>query len=256
MPAGVARRPRRQAVIWHPTFHKHWFFRRIVKRALRGVGVTVKSGPLKGKRWLFNARREFRRGTYEPDQSRIFAEVLKEGQVVYDLGAHIGYYTVLASALVGPSGHVVSFEPLPANLQDLRRHLQMNGCDNVTVIEACVAEHTGTCSFARRRATRAGAIAPDGQLTMPMVSLDELVDEGTIPAPDCMKIDVEGSEFAALQGARSLIARTHPTILLSVHGDELRAQCLDFLSAHAYQLCPVGANPLAEAVEILAMKAD
>ena len=214
--------------------------------------MTVKRGPLRGKRWLLNTRRGFRRGTYEPEQTRVFQQVVKEGQVVYDLGAHVGYYTVLASELVGDSGHVVSFEPLPLNLRDVRRHLQMNHCDNVTVIDACVGDHTGVCHFARRSGTRAGRVEENGEMAVRMVSLDELVDAGSIPPPDCMKIDVEQAEFAVLQGAGGLIARTHPTTLLSVHGDRMRKLCFDFLRDHGYELRPIGPQQLDEANEIFA----
>jgi len=220
--------------MWHP--HKHWWLRRIAKWALQGVAPTVKGGPLKGKRWLLNARREFRRGTYEPEQTRLFQEAVGPGQVAYDVGAHIGYYTLLASDLVGDKGHVVAFEPLPSNLWDLRRHLQMNGCHNVTVIDACVGEHAGSCQFKRGTGPRTGYIAPNGALTVQMVRLDELLNEGTIPAPDCIKVDVDGTELAVLQGAQSLIARKHPTIFLSVHSDEARRQCGDLLEAQGYRL--------------------
>lgn len=170
---------------------------------------------------------------------------------MYDIGAHVGYYTVLASGLVGESGQVVCFEPVPANLYYLHSHLQMNECANVKVIEACVGERSRVCHF-ERRGSGSGHISENGDLTVQVVSLDELINEGAIPEPDCMKIDVEGAEYSVLQGAQSLLARTHPTIFLSLHSDQMRQQCFELLRARGYQLGPIKDEPLAEASEIVA----
>ena len=236
-------------------FLKHRFksARKILKWALKGITVTVRRGPLKGKGWHLTTRSRFWQGRYEPHQTRLFVETVKPGDVVYDVGAHVGYYSVLASTLVGDSGHVVGFEPVPANLHYLRRHLQINGCQNVTVIEACVAEAEGVSHF-ETRGTGMGHIWEDGKLTVRTVSLDELVQAGKIPPPDCIKIDVEGAEYSVLQGAQALRARTYPTILLSLHGAQRRQQCFESLPARGYQLFPLGEEPLAEADEILATK--
>ncbi len=234
-------------------FLKHRFRspRKIFKWALRWVALPVRRGPLKGKRWHIVTRSRFFLGTYELAQTALFQKMVEEGQVVYDVGAHVGYYTVQASMLVGLNGHVVSFEPVPANLYFLRRHLRLNGCDNVTVMEACVADRSGVCRFSKL-GTGSGHIAEEGELTTRTVSLDELIAAGSIPPADCMKIDVEGAEYSVLQGARSLIATAHPLIFLSLHGDEVRQQCFALLSEHGYQLRPIRDEPLAEASEVLA----
>ena len=238
--------------MWYPKFYKNWLIRGIGKWLLQKFTVTVKNGPLKGKKWLLNTRREFRRGTYEPKQSRLFQEMVTQGDVVYDLGAHIGYYTVIASELVGDSGHVVSFEPIPFNLQDLRKHLQINNCNNVTVIEAAVGERSKSARFTKGTGTRTPHRAEAGELTVEMVTLDEIVEERNLPIPDHIKIDVDSTEFLVLQGAESLINQTHPTLFLSVHSNEARTQCLDFLTARGYDLRSMNDKSLTETLDILA----
>ena len=212
--------------------------------------MPIRAGALKGKRWHITTRSRFLLGTYEPAQTCLFQQTVKAGDVVYDIGAHVGYYTVLASVLVGNRGQVVAFEPVPTNLYYLRRHVQMNRCDNVTVIEACVAEASGTSKF-QTMGTGSGHIAENGKLMVRTVTLDELVQRGTIAAPDCIKIDVEGAEYLVLQGGKSVIARTHPTIFLSLHGDQVRKQCYEFLTACGYDLRPIGEEPLEGAQEVL-----
>ena len=233
--------------------HKFRFLRRILSRVLGGIVLPIRAGPLQGKRWLVATNLKFLRGTYEPHQTQLFREVVTAGDVVYDVGAHVGYYTVLASILVGEGGRVVCFEPLPVNLHDLRRHLQMNGCDNVTVVEACVADRSGVCRLETRTGTGTGHISESGGLTVPMVSLDALASEEALPVPNCMKIDVEGAEYLVLQGAQSVIASAQPMIFLSLHGDELRKKCVEFLRERGYELRPIVGAQLSEATEILAI---
>ena len=229
--------------------------RRMAKGLFRHVVMPIPRGTLKGKKWHVATRSSFFAGTYEPEQTALFEKMFMEGDVVLDLGAHVGYYTVLASVLVGDTGQVVVFEPEPENLYFLHRHVKLNKCDNVTVIEACVADSSGECTFCRE-GTGTGHIDEAGDLTVPVVSLDELLADGTIPLPDYMKIDVEGAELRVLQGASQLIADARPTIFLSVHGEQLSADCSDFLKARSYQLRAIVTKQLSEPSEILAVPTD
>lgn len=88
-------------------------------------------------------------GLYEPSVARLFENILGEGMTMVDLGANIGYYTLLASRLVGRSGRVYAFEPDPENHQYLLRNIVANGCRNVTVVEKAVYNITGTMTFLR-----------------------------------------------------------------------------------------------------------
>lgn len=234
------------------TLHKHWLMRRLIAWPGQRIAVTARSGPLMGKRLLLGTRRGFRRGTYEPEQTQAFTELIREGDVVYDIGAHMGYYTLLASTLVGDSGLVVSFEPLPANLAYLRRHVRLNKCDNVRIITACVSDRVGVCQFDRESSSGTGHIADDGKLSFPTVTLDSLVEQGDIPPPDFVKIDVEGAEYLVLQGAQATISVVRPTIFLSPHGGTEGQWCFDFLAEHGYALRPIDCTDLQRAEEVLA----
>ena len=85
-----------------------------------------------------------------------------------------------------------------------------------------------------------------------MATLDEIVEECNLPIPDHIKIDVDATEFFVLQGAESLIKRAHPTLFLSVHSNEARTQCLDFLTARGYDLRSMNDKSLTETLDILA----
>src|SRR5689334_14548427 len=79
-------------------------------------------------------------GTYEPEQTGHFIHFVRPGSTVLDIGAHVGYYTLLASMLAGDAGYVWAFEPEPHNAEFLRQHLAVNNCRNVHVEEAAVSD--------------------------------------------------------------------------------------------------------------------
>ena len=99
--------------------------------------LRILRGSLRGKQWLAESGGKVLRvlgGTYEPEQTRAFEELVKPGDTVLDVGAHVGYYTLLSSVLVGASGRVFAFEPNPRNYHYLDQHVYLNRCRNVTTV--------------------------------------------------------------------------------------------------------------------------
>jgi FkbM family methyltransferase len=193
--------------------------------------LPILRGPLRGLRWLVATRSSFLFGTYEPTQTRLFQEFVKLGDVVYDVGAHFGYYTLLSSKLVGAGGRVLAFEPSPANLARLYRHINLNGRKNVQVLELAVSDHEGIAHFETRTGSGVGHLADDGPLEVKLTTLDSL---SQFPLPQVMKIDVEGAEVGVLNGAKALFAKCKPVIFLSLHGDDLKTTCMNLLSGYGY----------------------
>jgi len=206
------------------------------------IAPPIRSGPLKGHRWIAAAGVRFLRGDYETAQVEAVLGVIREGDIVYDIGAHLGYYTMLASQAVGPSGRVFAFEPRPVNVLCLRRHLRLNRCDNVEILQVCVGDRSGGARFDTRCGTGRGRLSADGNLLVETVTLDELVVSGRLPPPSFVKIDVEGAEKLVLAGAAEVIRRHRPAFAVSTHSEDLRRQCADILSDHGYRLPPVGGS--------------
>lgn len=201
---------------------------------LNSAVLPIFRGPLKGWRWMVSTRSNFFFGTYEPEQTKLFAEAVKPGAVVYDIGAHYGYYTLLSSKFVGHNGQVISFEPSPGNLVKLRRHISLNNCENVRVLELAVSDVEGTARFETRTGSGVGHLASDGPLEVRVTRLDAVARD--LPAPTVMKIDVEGAEVGVLEGARETLERSRPTIFLSLHGDDLKARCTQMLEDRGYTI--------------------
>jgi FkbM family methyltransferase len=185
-------------------------------------------------------------GRYEQHKQVLVREIVRPGSVVYDLGAHVGFFTLLFSRLAGPGGRVVAFEPAPRNLRYLRDHLRQNRIGNVTVVEAAVSNSAGEIHFDPEPANPKGFqghVAEEGALTVRSVRLDDLVRQGTIPPPDYIKIDVEGAEAEVLRGAAELLRESRPTLFLATHGREVQAECLDLLRGHGYRVEHVADDP-------------
>jgi FkbM family methyltransferase len=168
--------------------------------------------------------------------------LIAPGSVVYDVGAHVGFYTLLFSELVGPAGRVVAFEPNPRNVAYLKRHLKINDTTNAHVVEAAASDSTGIATFADDGVSFTGRLSSQGSLNVPTVTLDEFVQRENAPQPDYIKIDVEGAEYRVLHGADKLLGSAHPTIFLATHGQEVHAKCCAHLEGLGYHLQPLMPN--------------
>jgi FkbM family methyltransferase len=155
--------------------------------------------------------------------------------VVLDIGANVGFFTLLASTLAGREGHVFALEPVPRNITYLRRHLDLNNASNTTVIEAAAADTCGTGFISNTSDPSMGSLGSTG-ISVPLVTLDALLAEGTIAAPSVMKIDVEGAESRVLAGAKSLLQIARPQIFLSTHGWQQHQICWEYLEALSYEV--------------------
>ncbi|EKQ54512.1 MAG: methyltransferase, FkbM family [Methanobacterium sp. Maddingley MBC34] len=201
--------------------------------------APILHGKLKGKKWYVRSLNiECALGTYEKALRSIFEQELNVGSVVFDIGSNVGFYSLLSSTIVGDEGHVVAFEPLLRNLYYLKKHLEMNNCDNAEFIAAAVSDDCGTSFFEDVSVAMSHItdIAGENTIKVKTVRIDNLVEMKRIPAPDFMKIDVEGAEFLVLKGSENTIKKYKPKIFLETHSDELREDCYNFLKNAGYRV--------------------
>lgn len=148
--------------------------------------------------------------SHEPEVVAELKRRLASGSVFYDIGANIGLLSLTAAHLVGPQGRVVAIEPGEQNLRYLRKTLQQ-GPSNVRLLEVAIGASDGELYFDRRGGAMSGALVAEASkasdpVIVPVRSLDSLVREGH-PQPDVIKIDIEGGEGAALEGAVECLSR-------------------------------------------------
>jgi FkbM family methyltransferase len=217
--------------------------------------LPILQGKLRGQKWIVGSSNHgCWLGSYEHDKRSLLEQTIKEGKVCFDLGANVGFYTLLTSKLVGTQGKVFAFEPLPRNLEYLRQHLQINRVNNVQVMAIAVSDRVGITNFDPSVNSSEGHISEQGTLVFETSSLDRLIADGVLPNPDYIKMDVEGAEAKILLGAMSTLAACHPTIFLATHGEAVKAECIALLRSLNYQLTAIGGLSLEESDEILASK--
>jgi FkbM family methyltransferase len=223
----------------------------------RTVVVPIVQGPLRGKKWTVGSSTHgCWLGSYEYEKQRALQRELKAGDVVYDVGANVGFYSLLASVLVGKTGHVYSFEPFPGNMRELKRHLEMNRVRNCTPIEAAVSSVDGESAFDPSADRCTGHLATAGILRVRTLTLNRQIQEAGMRPPSLLKIDIEGAEYDCLRGAAGVIQKFRPVIFLATHGREAHIACSELLAKWNYRLQSLDVRPVEETDELITRPGD
>lgn len=246
----------------------------LVSMLIKKIGFRLRAGvwrvlaTVSASDWLYSFRlpsglrfdyplssaigRDLFAGRFEAAELQYVAQHLGPGDIVLDIGANAGLYTLVAARAIGDAGHVYAFEPGERALQLLRRNIALNGLTNVTVIDAAVSDTTGEAPFAVARDTALGSLADMGRDDQQIaewqpvrtIRLDDAIAQYGIDGVRFVKMDVEGAEKLALDGAaRWLSSGTAPlTILFEAFEQNARAfgytvrQLLDSLQDAGFEL--------------------
>ena len=158
---------------------------------------------------------------FEIQECRVLDRLLSAGMMVFDIGAHQGFFSLLFSRKVGGQGAVVAFEPSPRENRRLRWNLQLNRCRNVQVVAGALGKQTGQADLfvclgreTGCNSLRLPAVAePVSKLSVPITTLDRFMTEQKIGKLDFIKMDVEGAELEVMQGGDRTLERLRPLIL-------------------------------------------
>lgn len=164
-------------------------------------------------------------GTWEPSVTATFRLLLSPGDVCVDVGAHVGYYTILASRLVEPGGHVYALEPAPETYVRLLANLRLNGVSNVTALPLAAGavearatlktgppSHTGVSSILSDAAPR--GLDETTVTVRPVACVVRAIDLERIRL---IKVDVEGYELEVLKGIEPILEHVRPAIIIEIH---------------------------------------
>jgi FkbM family methyltransferase len=259
----IAARPRWQRMLWRPE--------RLLRSRLRAAAARMLGRPLQaGARTFWGermrvavpevvARQILRYGFYEEGLTRMLLALLRPGMTFVDVGAHVGYYSLLASHVVGQHGRVLSFEPMPATFDLLKRNT--SHCQNVRLHQAAVFSYSGTlelsdhglefsafASFTKPRLRR--DVPAPTLIVARSVKLDDVLDEFG-GAPLFVKIDVESAESHVLDGMGRVMDRRRPVISMEVGDFDLpdvpsSRELIDTITSRGYRVFEYGtpAEPL------------
>ncbi len=243
IPIGVVKRI--SALQWRwPWFRKAYL---LAARSYGNRDDTIRRGPAKGAKFNSGLARNagFVLGTYEPEVQTLYASLISSGMTVYDVGANVGFLAVLAARLVGPSGQVVCFEPLPANAEAIQHNATLNAFAHVRVIRVALGRQEGTSEFLVSRDVGWGKLIGAGEdpgdlkeaIPVQVAQLSRAVEQYALPLPDLIKVDIEGGEVGMLEGSMQLLARCRPFILIELHGTNAEVdRILCEAGYHAYVL--------------------
>lgn len=174
-------------------------------------------GPAKGLLWKPESSNwSCVLGSYETRKVDKFVEEVAGQRVIYDIGAQAGYYSLIASRLVGDAGSVVACEPSRRNVSYLRDHLAVNGCDNVLVRQIAVDDSVGEVGFVDESPLGAHTASNGGDYIVETSTMNQIAEETGL-IPDVVKIDVEGKEEEALRGGVELLREHRPRVFVAAH---------------------------------------
>jgi FkbM family methyltransferase len=175
-------------------------------------------------------------GRWEPDAQKIFTQIIRPGDVVFDLGANNGLHSLLFAHLVGNAGKVYAFEPLKSNCDEIAENAAINKINNIQIVNAAVGSEEGEISFHLGLHDKQGSIVRIGKgedVKVKLITLDGFINAEN-RRPDFIKIDIEGAESMALQGFSHRIDGIKPIIFIELHNPEQDAKVGKFLLDHGY----------------------
>jgi len=197
----------------------------IVSGPLHGRVVPIAHGPAQGLALLFDETSAvWASGKTEASLQRALERLLGPGSIFFDIGANVGFFTLLGARLVGPSGTVVAFEPLADNAEKLRRNVALNSLSNVDVIVKAVSDASGDRLLDAQHPATAALVPADhsgptdGLARVEVTSLDDFLVTRPGLDPDVVKIDAEGHEVEIVRGMVDVLSRSHVVLLCEMHG--------------------------------------
>ncbi len=227
---------------------------------LFGLGYTehtITGGPIQGLRFLAAKRvfysKWFWDGTFEKETCVFLRTTTTRDAICYDIGANIGYHA-LVMAEAAENGKVYAFEPIPQVCEILKKNIDINHKQNITIVPKVVARVVGKIQLGLDTSIDQAAIKfatnSENHRTREIIecdgdTLDNFVSVGNTP-PSLIKIDVEGAEVDVLQGAHGILAQYHPLVLCETHGQAAARGVHEILCEHAYELFLVhnGVRPI------------
>lgn len=188
-------------------------------------------------------------GVWEPEVTRCAQERIRPGMRVWDIGADVGYFSLLFAGLAGPQGRVRAFEPIPKARLRLEENLRLNTCATVEVESRALGSQPG--KFILEKPLEVSRINPDktapgpDDIEVQVVRGDDVFAESGWAALDLIKLDVEGAELGILRGLTGVLQRHRPALILEIHGPYLPMfgasgeEVVKWLQGQGYQLKPI-----------------
>jgi FkbM family methyltransferase len=202
--------------------------------------IPILFGPAKGKRWVVgSADHSCWLGIYERREVNQFSEVVRtllKGSVIFDFGAHSGFYSLVASS-INPDVVIHAFEP-SFRADFLSEHIRLNSIKNIHLQRCAVGKENTEVKFDGWSVIRNNSSSNSNsgnEVFVKQIVIDQEIQNGHLPYPDLIKMDIEGAEGDALLGMKETLLKSQPKIFLSLHTRQLKTDCLKLLEDLGYR---------------------
>jgi len=202
-------------------------------------------------------------GIWEENETKLIKKEIHKDEVVLDIGANIGYYSLIFAKLVGPQGKIFSFEPEPSNFNLLKKNIEVNNFQNVTVERMAVSDENGKTKLflsekdsGQHRIYQCKSIS-NNYVSVDKITLDDYFKNNSLAEKiSFVKMDVEGSELGVLKGMKSILNKNyHLKLILEFSPLHLKefgvnpGDVLKFLKAYDFNFYLIDSNGLKPATE-------
>lgn len=241
---------------WHMRcFIRHlpgiaWLQRRFFSSFMAGREFThtINAGPATGLNYPIQLPddKQIWTGTYETPVANVLRNSVINNSPCYDIGSHRGF---LAGVMgVAGASEIHCFEPNPGNVKQLQHLSDLNPDISFVIHDVAISDTSGEANFIAMSESSMGKLSSSPfqheekgaeHFSVPMYTLDYLLEMGKIPPPALIKIDVEGAEEKVLSGARHILTTFKPTVVLETHTCTLAKDCIQYLETSGYQVQPL-----------------
>jgi FkbM family methyltransferase len=230
--------------------HNTGLLPQLAERYLRQRTWRIAAGEGSGLKVCFPQNLEYLLGTSERPIQRVLSAHLRAGDVFYDVGANVGFFTLIAARRLGPAGAVYAFEPVSENAATISRNVRLNGFTNTVVLQAAVDANSGVGEMLLTGWDGGASLAqaanppamPTDRRTVRVFAIDDAIKAERFRPPTLIKIDVEGAEAGAIVGMEATLRRHKPVLVYEIDdGDRdsfhARWESLDqIVTEHGYRV--------------------
>ena len=234
-----------------------YYYYKVLFKILRNFPVTknflftIQNGLIKNFKFSFSYGNDYIFGSYEKEGIDKFKHLVKSNDCIYDIGANVGYMSLIFSKLT--KNRIYAFEPLPVNLIKLQLHIDVNSVSNVEIIPCAITDRKTILQFSQDDNPVANTYIKESpifshskhKLEVLGTSIDDFVLEANSLPPNFIKIDVEGAEFDVLRGAKNTLLKYKPIVLLAtheIHSFGVKDNCIAFLNELKYECVSTNEN--------------
>ena len=206
----------------------------------KDLSLPVLQGPGRGLKWIVGSYSHgCWLGSYEYEKQELLKEgLVQSGDVVYDIGAHVGYFTIIFSKLVGSHGQVYAFEPFDENIDFINKHIAINSLANVTPVKVGIGPKTEMAYFSDGAFTATGFRVSEGDMQFQVYNMEEYINKNNIRLPNLIKMDIEGEEINVIPSILNFAYDHKVKLLISTHSNEITASIASMLKDKGYKVSP------------------